>query len=95
MTSEAPADAGSTGRAGDLGMLSAYFGLTFGLAWAAWIPAAVFFSNVDQPGLPKFASGLVVLQSLGAVAPTVSAYLILRLSGRRDLLKWIPRPGLR
>jgi uncharacterized protein len=70
-------------------LLWAYLGLTFALAWAAWVPAAVFFANTDRPGLPAIAGGLVVLQTLGAAAPTLAAYLVLRVSGRRDLISWI------
>src|SRR5512132_3013694 len=53
-----------------MGLLWAYLGLTFALAWAAWVPAAVFFANTDRPGLPSFAGGLFVLQTLGVAAPT-------------------------
>jgi len=70
-------------------LLWAYLGLTFALAWAAWVPAAVFFGNTDRPGLPAFAGTLFVLQTLGAAAPTLAGYLVLRVSGRRDLLAWI------
>jgi hypothetical protein len=70
-------------------LLWAYVGLTFALAWAAWVPGAVFFANTDRPGLPAIAGGLVVLQTLGAAAPTLAAYLVLRVSGRRDLISWI------
>jgi hypothetical protein len=70
-------------------LLWAYLGLTFALAWAACVPAAVFFSNTDRPGLPAFAGTLFVLQTLGAAAPTIAAYLVLRASGRRDLFAWI------
>jgi uncharacterized protein len=72
-----------------MGLLWAYLGLTFALAWAAWVPAAAFFSNTDRPGLPSFTGGLFVLQTLGVAAPTLAAYLVLRVSGRRDLLGWI------
>jgi hypothetical protein len=44
--------------------LWAYLGLTFALAWAAWVPAAVLFRDPHRPGLPSFTSGLVVLQTL-------------------------------
>jgi uncharacterized protein len=72
-----------------MGLLSAYLGLTFALAWAAWVPAALLFRDPHRPGLPSFTGGLVVLQTLGAAAPTIAAYLVLRVSGRRDLLGWI------
>jgi membrane protease YdiL (CAAX protease family) len=72
-----------------MGLLWAYLGLTFALAWAAWVPAAVLFRDPHRPGLPSFTGGLIVLQTLGAAAPTVAAYLVLRASGRRDLLGWI------
>jgi membrane protease YdiL (CAAX protease family) len=72
-----------------IGLLGAYVGLTFALAWAAWVPAAVLFRDEHRPGLPAFTGGLVVLQTLGAAAPTVAAYLVLQVSGRRDLLGWI------
>jgi uncharacterized protein len=72
-----------------MGLLWAYLGLTFALAWAAWVPAAVLFRGAQRPGLPAFAGGLVVLQTLGAAAPTLAAYLVLRVSGRRDVLDWI------
>jgi membrane protease YdiL (CAAX protease family) len=72
-----------------IGLLRAYLGLTFALAWAAWVPAAAFFSNTHRPGLPSFTGGLVILQTVGAAAPTLAAYLVLRVSGRRDLLGWI------
>jgi membrane protease YdiL (CAAX protease family) len=72
-----------------MGLLWAYLGLTFALAWAAWVPAATFFSTTNGPALPSFTGGLVVLQTLGAAAPTIAAYLVLRASGRRDLLGWI------
>jgi membrane protease YdiL (CAAX protease family) len=67
-------------------LLWTYLGLTFALAWAAWVPAAVLFRDPHRPGLPSFTGGLVVLQTLGAAAPTLAAYLVLRVSGRRDLL---------
>jgi uncharacterized protein len=70
-------------------LLWAYVGLTFALAWAAWVPAAVLLGDPHQPGLPSFTGGLVVLQTLGAAAPTLAAYLVLRVSGRRDLISWI------
>jgi membrane protease YdiL (CAAX protease family) len=63
--------------------------LTFALAWAAWIPAAMLFGDQHRPGLPPLTGGLVVLQTLGAAAPTLAAYLVLRATGRRDLLGWI------
>jgi uncharacterized protein len=72
-----------------MGLLWAYAALTFVLAWAAWIPAAMLFHNTHGPALPSFTGGLTVLQTLGTVAPTVAAYLVLRASGRRDLLDWI------
>jgi uncharacterized protein len=72
-----------------MGLLWAYLGLTFALAWAAWVPAALLFRDPHRPGLPSFTGGLVVLQTLGVAAPTVAAYLVLRVSGRRDLLGWI------
>jgi uncharacterized protein len=71
-----------------MGLLWAYLGLTFALAWAAWVPAATFLST-NGPALPSFTGGLVVLQTLGAAAPTLAAYLVLRVGGRRDLLGWI------
>jgi uncharacterized protein len=70
-------------------LLWAYLGLTFALAWAAWVPAAVLFREPQRAALASFTSGLVVLQTLGAAAPTIAAYLVLRVSGRRDLLGWI------
>ena len=72
-----------------IGLLWAYLGLTFALAWAAWVPAALLFRDAQRPGLPAVAGGLLVLQTLGAAAPTLAAYLVLRVSGRRDLLGWI------
>jgi membrane protease YdiL (CAAX protease family) len=72
-----------------MGLLWAYVGLTFALAWAAWIPAAALFHHAHRPALPSVTGGLVVLQTLGAVAPTLAAYLVLRASGRRDLIGWI------
>ncbi len=72
-----------------MGLLWAYAGLTFVLAWAAWIPAAMLFHNTHRPALPSVTGGLTVLQTLGAAAPTLAAYLVLRASGRRDLLAWI------
>jgi membrane protease YdiL (CAAX protease family) len=72
-----------------MGLLWAYVGLTFALAWAAWAPAAVLFRDLHRPGSPSFTGGLFVLQTLGAAAPTLAAYLVLRVSGRRDLLGWI------
>jgi uncharacterized protein len=70
-------------------LLWAYVGLSFALAWAAWAPAAALFRDPHRPGLPSPTGGLVVLQTLGAAAPTLAAYLVLRVSGRRDLLDWI------
>jgi uncharacterized protein len=72
-----------------IGLLGAYLGLTFALAWAAWVPAAVLFRDEHRPGLPAFTGGLVILQTLGTAAPTIAANLVLRVSGRRDLLGWI------
>jgi uncharacterized protein len=72
-----------------MGLLWAYLGLTFALAWAAWVPAAVLFRDAQRPGLPAFAGGLFVLQTLGAAAPAIAAQLVLRVGGRRDLLDWI------
>lgn len=72
-----------------MGLLGAYLGLTFALAWAAWVPAAMLFRHSHRSGLPSFAGGLVVLQTLGAAAPTLAALLVLRVGGRRDLLGWI------
>jgi uncharacterized protein len=72
-----------------MGLLWAYLGLTFALAWVAWVPAALLFRGAQRPGLPSFTGGLVVLQTLGAAAPTLAAYLVLRVSGRGDLLGWI------
>jgi membrane protease YdiL (CAAX protease family) len=72
-----------------MGLLWAYLGLTFALAWAAWVPAAVLFRDPHRPGLPSFTGGLFVLQTLGVAAPTIAAQLVLRISGRRDLLGWI------
>ena len=74
---------------GPIRLLWAYVGLTFALAWAAWAPAAALFRDPHRPGLPSPTGGLVVLQTLGAAAPTLAAYLVLRVSGRRDLLDWI------
>jgi uncharacterized protein len=70
-------------------LLWAYVGLSFALAWAAWLPAAILFRDPHRPGLPSFTGGLVVLQTLGAAAPTIAAQLVLRVSGRRDLIGWI------
>jgi uncharacterized protein len=70
-------------------LLWAYVGLTYALAWAAWVPAALLFRGAQQPELPAFTGGLFVLQTLGAAAPTIAAYLVLRVSGRRNLLGWI------
>ena len=70
-------------------LLWAYVVLTFALAWAAWVPAATLFRTTHRPVLPSPTGGLVVLQTLGAAAPTVAAYLVLRAGGRRDLLDWI------
>jgi membrane protease YdiL (CAAX protease family) len=70
-------------------LLWAYVGLSFALAWAAWLPAAVLFRDPHRPGVPSFTGGLVVLQTLGVAAPTLAAYLVLRVSGRRDLISWI------
>ncbi len=72
-----------------MGLLWAYLGLTFALAWAAWVPAAALFRDPHRPALPSTTGGLVVLQTLGAVAPTLAAYLVLRASGHRDLIGWI------
>jgi uncharacterized protein len=70
-------------------LLWAYVGLTFALAWVAWVPAALLFRGAQRPGSPTFAGGLFVLQTLGAAAPTIAAQLVLRAGGRRDLLGWI------
>ncbi len=72
-----------------MGLLWAYVGLTFALAWAAWVPAAVLFRDEHRPGLPVFAGGLLVLQTLGVAAPTIAAQVVLRVRGRRDLISWI------
>jgi hypothetical protein len=63
-------------------------GLTFAWGWAAWVPAALLFrgSGAAPSTLPL---GLLVAQGVGAVAPSASAYLVLRASGRRDLIRWI------
>jgi membrane protease YdiL (CAAX protease family) len=70
-------------------LLWAYVGLTFALAWVAWVPAALLFRGAQRPGSPTFAGELFVLQTLGAAAPTIAAQLVLRAGGRRDLLGWI------
>ena len=70
-------------------LLWGYLGLTFALAWVAWVPAALLFRGAQRPGSPTFAGGLFVLQTLGAAAPTIAAQLMLRAGGRRDLLGWI------
>ena len=44
-----------------MGLLWAYLGLTFALAWAAWVPAAVFFANTDRPGLPSSGNASAVI----------------------------------
>jgi uncharacterized protein len=72
-----------------MGLLWAYVGLTFALAWAAWVPAAALFRDAHRPALPSPTGGLVVLQTLGAAGPTVAAYLVLRASHQRDLIGWI------
>jgi uncharacterized protein len=72
-----------------MGLLWAYLGLTFALAWAVWVPAAALFRDPHRSPLPSTTGGLTVLQTLGAAAPTIAAYLVLRASGRRDLLGWI------
>jgi uncharacterized protein len=72
-----------------MGLLWAYLGLAFVLAWAAWVPAAALFRDLQRPGLPSSAGGFFVLQTLAAAAPTVAALLVLRVGGRRDLIGWI------
>lgn len=52
------------------------------------MPAAILFRGTGKSELPSPAVGLVGLQTLGAVAPSVSAYLVLRASGRRYLIRW-------
>jgi hypothetical protein len=69
-------------------LLWAYFGLTMAWGWAAWVPAALFFRGTGA-ALTSLPVGLLALQSLGAVAPSVSAYVVLRASGHRDLIQWI------
>ncbi len=44
---------------------------------------------MGRPALPSVTGGLTVLQTLGAAAPTLAAYLVLRASHQRDLIGWI------
>ena len=67
-------------------LLLAFFGLTFAWGWAFWIPAAVIFRSRVDP-MSVFHSPLaVLLQTLGAAAPSLSAmFLIARFYGQNNL----------
>src|SRR5919199_3781838 len=65
-------------------LLTAYLALTYLLAWTAWIPAAIRFHQAGRAALPVPTSPLVILQTVGAAAPTVAAYVVLRVSGHRE-----------
>jgi membrane protease YdiL (CAAX protease family) len=68
------------------GAIAAFFLLAFALAWIFWVPAALLFRSEAHAQIP---AGLVALQTLGAVAPSIAAVMVLRLTGRRDLVKAI------
>jgi CAAX protease family protein len=87
--SNMPAPSGPAGRAVGGRLLAAYFGLTYAWGWAAWVPAAILFRGSGEAPLTSLPISLLALQGLGAVAPSVSAYLVLRFGGRRDLIRWI------
>jgi protein-S-isoprenylcysteine O-methyltransferase Ste14 len=70
----------------DRRVLLAFFGLTFVLSWAIWVP--VMTSSFGWPGLTFPAAGLV-----GALMPGVAALLVLGFTagwgGIRNLLKQV------
>src|SRR5262245_50993506 len=57
--------AGPRDVAGSAGSLLAFFVLTFGVAWACFIPVAVAFPTASAPGI------LIVL--LGTISPSLAA----------------------
>jgi hypothetical protein len=59
-----------------VGSVGGFFLLAFVLAWIFWIPAALLFPAEAHTGIPV---GLVALQTLGAVAPSIAAVVVLRL----------------
>lgn len=66
--------------------LAGFFALAFILAWIFWVPAALLFRADDHTRIP---AGLVALQTLGAVAPSVAALVVLRVTGRRAVITGI------
>lgn len=73
-------------------LLTAFFGLAFAWGWAFWIPAALMFgSNVDA-GSAFHNPHVVLLQSLGAAAPSLTAVaLIARYYGKNNLGRTLAR----
>jgi len=56
--------------------LTAYFGLTFGISWCCWLPAALFGDGVGVPWVQ-------VLVYAGIAGPPIAAIALLRLNGSR------------
>jgi membrane protease YdiL (CAAX protease family) len=85
------ADAASGGRRHGTAprLVFAHLALTFLLAWAVWIPGSLLLGDPDHPRLSALPWAFVFLQGLGATAPTVAAYVLLRATGRRDVIRWI------
>lgn len=89
MNSQGPGARGPADRAVRGRLVLTFFALTFALGWAAWVPAALVYREQGGRTLTALPLGLVALQTVGAVTPSLSAYLVLRASGRRDLIAWI------
>lgn len=70
-------------------LVIAFFALTIVSGWAVWVPAALMFRGSSARTLTTLPLGLLALQTIGAVTPSLCAYVLLKASGRRDLIAWI------
>lgn len=71
--------------------LASFFAATFGLTWICWVPAALIIRD-GLAGESAFSMpSLVLLQTLGAVSPSLVAYWLLRRCGQREAVQLIAR----
>lgn len=66
--------------------LALYFSLTFCLSWSFWIPGALLFAGTGQAESLFNSPVFILLQTLGAAGPSLTAIFVVRsLYGRQKL----------
>lgn len=64
-----------------------YFAMTFALSWALFIPAAIYYKGSITPATAFNKPVFVLLQSLGAAVPSLTAIFLIRCFYGKALLK--------